>query len=60
MPLEHSSSRTLAELRAKSLRLPFVEGRKVELALWVKRQEQVAGEAGVFTPGDVLGALGRE
>jgi len=49
--------RILARLEDRVQRLPFVRGRRVVLALWVKGKVQVPGDAAVLTPDDVLGAL---
>lgn len=50
------SIRTLAaEVRAKSARLPFVRGREVVHALWVRRPARAPEGVEVFGPDDVLG-----
>lgn len=49
--------RMVARLNGCIARLPFVRGRRVVLALWMKEKVQAPGNVVVLTPDDVLGAL---
>jgi AAA+ ATPase superfamily predicted ATPase len=50
-------ARTLHELERKAAQLPFVEGRKVFLALWLKEPVQGSLSGQVMTPQQVLAGL---
>lgn len=50
-------ARDLEELKRKAERLPFVEGREVFLALWLKSAGRGAVRRQIFTPRQVLGVL---
>jgi len=49
--------RALEELKRRAERLPFVEGREVHLALWLRAAGRGAARDQVFTPRQVLGVL---
>ena len=49
--------RTIAGLKERAQRLPFVRGRRVVLALWLKEKVQTPSGLTVLTPDDVLGSL---
>jgi uncharacterized protein len=49
--------RMVAGLKDRVQRLPFVRGRRVVPALWLKEKSQTSGDIAVLTPNDVLDAL---